>query len=574
MRFSRRFVLPLALGPVFTLPTPLLAQGYVLRVFDGTVPGENLGRSVSAGEFDGDGTADLLVGAPGFSPGGLAGAGRAYAFSGASGAALLLVDGGGSYEGLGSSVAAVADLDFDGLDEILAGSHGFLSLGGTLGTGRAQVFSGAGGAVLFAFVGAGYNDYFGSSVAAPGDVDGDGTPDLFVGAPESPYVPVPGSGYATVFSGASGAFLQGWAGRSLGDYLGSSVAGAGDLDLDGLADLLVGAPGADPGGLMSAGRASVRRGSTGATLQSIDGAAAGDLLGSKVASAGDVDGDGIPDLLVASQNADPGGLSQAGLVQVFSGATGALLYGLAGPAPYAGFGASLAGAGDLTGDAKADFLVGVPFASPNGLANAGLVRAFSGSDGTVLLTLDGSNPGDAFGIALASAGDVNADGLPDWIVGASAADPSGLSEAGRATVFSFAGIPPGSAVSGTGCPGPTGTVALIQTAGGFPSVGNAAFSLVLSGAAGATNALLLAGLQPLSVGLGSLGLPACTLLVYPDFLIPRTTTSEGVAFLPLPIPPLSSLVGGWIRFQGYVANPGPAPLPGSMTARLDLQVVP
>ena len=106
-------------------------------------------------------------------------------------------------------------------------------------------------------------------------------------------------------------------GSAADDRLGYSVSGAGDVDGDGFADLIVGAYFADPGGLPYAGSAYVYSGLTGALLHQFDGSAADDYLGNSVSGAGDVDGDGFADLIVGTYGADPGGLASAGSAYVY-----------------------------------------------------------------------------------------------------------------------------------------------------------------------------------------------------------------------------------------------------------------
>ena len=131
-------------------------------------------------------------------------------------------------------------------------------------------------------------DLFGSSVAGVGDVDGDGLDDFFVGARQQ--VIGPGAGYATVFSGATGLPLPNLSltGLAAGDQFGRAVAGAGDVNGDGVPDLIVGAPLADPGGLSSAGQVTVFSGATGAALPglTLNGSTPGASFGHSVATRG------------------------------------------------------------------------------------------------------------------------------------------------------------------------------------------------------------------------------------------------------------------------------------------------
>ncbi|MCJ7459407.1 MAG: FG-GAP-like repeat-containing protein, partial [candidate division Zixibacteria bacterium] len=157
-------------------------------------------------------------------------------------------------------------------------------------------------------------DNFGYSVSGAGDVNNDGYADLIVGALLNS---AGGSfaGRAYVYSGQTGALLYTFTGEAAGDEFGCSVSGAGDVNKDGYADLIVGTF-AYPGGTY-AGRAYVYSGQTGALLYTFTGAAANDQLGVSVSGAGDVNKDGYADLIVGAHGNSAGG-SFAGRAYVYS----------------------------------------------------------------------------------------------------------------------------------------------------------------------------------------------------------------------------------------------------------------
>ncbi len=566
-----------SLGLLLAGPASARAQGYVLWQFDGTNPGEHFGGAVaSPGDVDGDGFADVLVGAPDAPVGALAQAGRVVIFSGASGAALLTVPGATAGERFGASLAAVGDLDADGVPDLLVGAPR-ASPGGLTLAGRAVVASGASGAVLLPLAGSGAGDWFGAAVAGPGDVDGDGVPDLLVGAPQSGpgmgMFPV-GTGYARVISGANGGTVLSLSGSFCWDFFGRAVAGTGDVDGDGTPDLMVGAtPSCLQASQTPPGYARVFSGANGGTLLSFSGTFPFTGFGAVVARAGDLDGDGVPDLLVGAPWTPVGLLANVGEARAYSGASGSALHTLDGSVAGELFGWSVVGVSDLDGDGKSDFAVGAPGAAPGGLPDAGRSTLFSGGSGAVLLAVDGTAGGDRAGGCVAGVGDANGDGVPDLAIGADGVDPAGLAEAGRADVISFVGIPPGSVLSGTGCPGSAGLFPSIAAAGGNPVPGNDSFGVSLSRALGGTSAILILGFLPLSLNLATLGLPSCTLLASPDVLFASSTTTAGSALVPVPIPPVPSLVGAVAFLQWYVFDPGPGPLPGAMSPALQLLVL-
>ena len=258
------------------------------------------------------------------------------------------------------------------------------------------------------------------------------------------------------------------------DRSGSSVASAGDVNGDGFADLIIGAPGADPDGDYYAGESYVVFGKASgfeasldlATLDGtngfrLDGIDADDYSGASVASAGDVNGDGfgrhhhrrslspVPDLptvpaRVMSCSAELPGSAPASTSRLLDGTNGFRLDGIdAGD----GSGGSVASAGDVNGDGFGDLIIGAPGADPGGNNAAGesyvvFGRASGFGASLDLATLDGSNGfrldgidvGDYSGASVASAGDVNGDGFDDLIIGASGADPGGVSSAGESNV--------------------------------------------------------------------------------------------------------------------------------------------
>jgi len=262
-------------------------------------------------------------------------------------------------------------------------------------------------------------DFLGWAVDGGDDVDGDGVDDVVVGA-----LGYSIGGRAEVYSGRTGLVLHTFASPSF-----SSCALAGDTNGDGFADVIVG----DYGGVSSVGSATVYSGLTGAVLHTFTGAAANDALGSAVAGAGDVDGDGFDDVIVgAPQSATFG--AGPGYALVFSGLTGALIHAFTGDAAGDSFGYSVAGAGDVDNDGRADLIVGAWTNDQNG-TDAGMARVFSGLNGSVLHQFLGATAGDWLGQSVDGAGDVNADGRDDLIVGAPG-DDAGGSFAGSVRVHS------------------------------------------------------------------------------------------------------------------------------------------
>ncbi len=411
----------------------------------GTAAGDYFGRSVAgAGDVNGDGYGDVIVGAHHNDAGGTD-AGRAYVYYGGPGAdaiADLTLTGADASDYFGWSVAGAGDVNGDGYGDVIVGAYGNDKDG--VDAGRAYVYYGGPGADAVAdltLTGAAAGDGFGYSVAGAGDVNGDGYGDVIVGA----YGNDAGgaeAGRAYVYYGGPGADAVAdltLTGATAGDLFGSSVAGAGDVNGDGYGDVIVGAYSNDAGGT-NVGRAYVYFGGPGADASAdltLAGAAAGDDFGNSVAGAGDVNGDGYGDVIAGAYSNDAGG-TNAGRAYVYFGGPGADAVAdltLTGAAAYDYFGRSVAGAGDVNGDGYGDVVVG---ANGNDAGGMGAGRAYvyfggPGADAVADLTLTGAL-GDSFGYSVTGAGDVNGDGYGDVIVGAYLNDAAGT-DAGRAYVY-------------------------------------------------------------------------------------------------------------------------------------------
>jgi hypothetical protein len=279
------------------------------------------------------------------------------------------------------------------------------------------VFSGSDGSIIFTLTDPDEEEgnRFGYAVAALGDVNGDGIRDMLIGVPKKDVSEdLPDVGTAYIFSGADGSLIRELDSpdQTANGRFGTAVANAGDVNGDGVSDVLIGAPGA--------GRAYVLDGATGALIRTITSPVAEKLpsFGSAVAGGGDFNGDGIPDLVIGA----PLQAGLAGVAYVYNGANGSQLHRLrAAPQAFAKFGASVAIIPDVTGDGHPDIMVGAPDQTVNGLANAGEVFIFSGNNGRLFRSVtsqdtDGPKLGAGFGFAVTTA-DFNGDGVPEIVVG-------------------------------------------------------------------------------------------------------------------------------------------------------------
>jgi hypothetical protein len=327
----------------------------------------------------------------------------------------------------GESLASPGDVDGDGVQDILVGSP--YAYNGDVQMGKAYLYSGQTGALLLEFSGIYAGGEFGSSVSGAGDYDGDGILDLLIGARYAATF----AGRAYVFSGSDGHLLKELQ-AGYNAHFGQTVASVGDVNGDGKDDVIVGAPYfSDP--LASAGLAVVYSGETGLSLHAFVGKAIGDHFGTAVSGAGDIDHDGYADIIVGVPNDDVGG-ENSGSVIVFSGKDGDTLYHVIGSSLYASFGETVAGGKDINSDGYPDIVIGEPYYNDPGLGEVtGRVFVYSGKDGHLLFVLSGSTDGGYhFGLSIAITDDANNDGFNDLLIGAPYRD--GSNYRGRAFLHS------------------------------------------------------------------------------------------------------------------------------------------
>ena len=399
------------------------ADGTRLWQSYGTKVRDYYGAAVaSAGDIDNDGYADFAVGAfeSDLTPSSVYDAGSVFVYSGRTGKQLRRFNGDHIRDRLGVSLANTGDANGDGVDDLVAGSL----------SSFARVYSSAQNTLLHEFEGQGGDDTFAKYLCSAGDVDSDGVPDIIIGA----YTADPGgrkhAGTAYVYSGLTGDQLLCLDGENPYDFLGNAVVGVGDVNGDGHGDLLVGAPEADPNGLTSAGSAYLFSGIDGSILHRFDGEKAEDRLGLSVGAAGDYSGDGVPDLIIGAYWADPNFVWNAGSAFVYSGADFSLLSRFDGEGLWDYMGWAVAGAGDVNGDGYDDVVVAAKYADPGGRHNAGSVFLHAGPDGALIKRFDGPNAQDYLGFSVSAAGDVDLDGYADVLVGSKFSDPNGLTNAG------------------------------------------------------------------------------------------------------------------------------------------------
>jgi len=288
--------------------------------------GGGFGRNVSgAGDVNNDGFDDVIVGASEEFPFGLNRAGSAYVFSGATGDTIYsLVSPNTAVSGyFGNAIAEIGDINNDNYDDVIVGAYNedYYS---TSTTGRAYIFSGIDGDTLFALQSpnAEYVGNFGYSVSGAGDVNNDGTNDVIVGARQETVSGNSVSGRAYVFSGLTGSVLLILNSPSpiTYGYFGHSVAGVGDLNNDNYDDVFVGAFHEGVTGIARSGLGYIFSGATGDTLcslQSLNPEQDG-RFGWTASSAGDINNDGLGDIIVGAVGEFGGYPSGHGRAYLFS----------------------------------------------------------------------------------------------------------------------------------------------------------------------------------------------------------------------------------------------------------------
>lgn len=361
--------------------------------------------------------------------------------------------------GFGWAASELRDITGDGAMESMVSAVN--ASGGTI-----SVFNSATGDLLHEFKGTDYGvTGLGYSLADAGFVDNDNTPDIVGGARST--------GAVLIFSGSDYSLIHQVNQINPGETLGHAVAGVGDVNNDGIDDVIAGAPLYDPPSGNNTGRVYVVSGADGSIIDTVDGEDAGDQFGTAVSGVGDITGDGVCDFAVGAQNA---GATAKGGVFVYNGATRELLFpridaestgsnlgqffvGPAGdanadgtPDIYAGdFGDSSLGgstgrcyvisgttgqvlftrtgssflqglgcgryAGDINNDGHDDIVVG-SYISRDAANNAGKIDVFSGADGSILRTVTNTIAGYQFGFDAVGIGDVNGDDLIDFLVAA------------------------------------------------------------------------------------------------------------------------------------------------------------
>ncbi|BBD64698.1 hemolysin-type calcium-binding region [Nostoc commune NIES-4072] len=497
------------------------SNGFAINGLDG-----NSGYSVSnAGDINNDGVDDLIISAPLANRNDIIFAGESYVvFGGAnvgSSGVFNLSDlngtNGFTITGFGGdsgrSVSNAGDINNDGIDDLIIGApfafrngisqvgESYVVFGGTnVASSGALNLSDLNGANGFTITGINEIDTIGNSVSNAGDINNDGIDDLIIGGFGKSYVVF---GRTNVGSGGSlnPSSLDGTNGFVINivgnNKFSLSVSNAGDINNDGIDDLILGAYEADPNGKENAGQSYVIFGGknigSGGTFNlsnlngtngfAINGIAAGNESGFTVSNGGDINNDGIDDLIIGASRAPANGVNQAGQTYVLFGGTNIGTSGtfnlsdlnrtngfvINGITENSFSSSSVSNAGDVNADGIDDLIIGAPNSNQTYVVFGGRNVGKSGS--LNLSDLNGTNGfaipgGGAIGLSVSSAGDINNDGVDDLIIGAPFASPNGISGAGQSYVL-FGGPNIG-----------VGTLKLTGTPGADTLVGTASNNII------------------------------------------------------------------------------------------------
>jgi hypothetical protein len=524
---------------------------------------DRFGQSVALlGDLDGDGLSEVMVGAWLDNNNGLAGSGTVHVRRGSDGTPLYLINGSGANDHMGFGSSGAGDANGDGVLDICAAADEDDVTGVGANAGSARIVSGSDGTTIRELVGQSSGDLFGWTTSPLGDVDGDGRDDVAIGSLQD-VIAGGGTGSVRVISGATGAQIRAHASPAGNIGFGSIVGYAGDVNGDGRADVIVGAPNADFTGANS-GSAYVFSGIDGTQLHRFDGEAAGDRLGAGVDGGIDFDLDGCADLLVGAPSNDEQA-NASGAVYVFSGKTGAELAKIMVAGADKGLGERVRGGGDVDGDGYVDFVATAPQAD-NGALNSGRVYAFSGRTGALVRSVGGGAQGFGLGNDLGCGFDVDGDGLADAVAGAVNQDAA-LVVSFRAAGLELVGS--GSTVCGPRCflngdRSPRQGLPFAFIGSGF-AAGSTVFVVVTA------NALP----SPLPIA-GTDMVQYVDVPTNPAAFLCTSSVADGIGSFatPLSIPPGTALVGLTFHAQGVGFPPSGCSQPIVATNGLAMTVLP
>lgn len=582
------------------------ATGVIDFRFEGVDGTFGFGTSIiEVTDFDNDGRRDVLIGAPRFSSRSLRQCGAAFLVSTLSGSVLARFDGSSHGQQMGISMVELGDVNSDGVADFAFGSPYTILNAPTVNRGRIEVRSGSNLSVLWSTEGALAHHKLGISMARIPDRNGDGVADLAV----SRHSLGPAPGNLFVHSGTDGTVLQSILLPGYAPRPSNSLLSAGDLDADGVSDLIVGtcavslsqawnnsAPivlDSDAiGGIVVA-----ISGSTGAVLWTTFSPVALGAVASSLTMIADRNGDGVQDVLVGSGTLGTAPTAPSRL-EILSGSNGTTLSVVSTGLPSETLGIRSCVVGDQDGDLVTDFVAvasqpQTQLSPPSLLPARNRLRVFSSATFNLVTALSSASyssvfQSDGWGYALTATQDLDGDGLVDLAVGVpNALNPASFTRSGHVDVYSVRAATAVTPV-GNGCAvSSNGNTYLPQigTAGGPPAVqtGNPGFAVTLQGAPPAAVAALFYALPspswnglPLPLDLTPFGVPGCVLQLAPTDFVSLSllgSSPPGSGSINAPIPQNPSLSGVEILTQWVLQDPSSPTNPIGLTSALRIRLL-
>ncbi len=405
-------------------------DGSLLWRRDGTVDGELYGKSfIITDDLDGDGVSDFFHRQAEGDYNGHVANGLVEAISGATGLLIWNRLGWSDNELLGSAVAVMPDINGDLVPDIAIGSKGANGWG-FQANGYVELVNGKFGQQWWHIVGSADHEGLGAVIAMVDDLDGDGNPDILSSNPEASTGANWQNGFVQAMSSSDGTVLWRVDGASDNAMLGQQMESVPDADADGIPDILVVNPDAFDGMYYWNGTVKLLSGATGAEIWAAAGYYHGERLGTNYSASWDLNGDNVNDIVVGMPDRSTGGKTVNGALWALDGAHGWPIWQRGGTDNYGRLGENFWLSGDLDGDGYKDVVATAPEASSGGMSGNGVIHAYSGNNGLTIWRLDGSGDTEHLGQYLSRPGDLDGDGVDDYVAGSEFSDDAGMINSG------------------------------------------------------------------------------------------------------------------------------------------------